>query len=366
MNSLVAEFRRAIGLILWLVIVLGPMRVLAQPSPIPVEVASVVFQTLRDKVSFIATLEPNVATTVGAIVPGRVVRSDVREGDHVVLGTVLMQLDRTAREIALRETRAAVEKARQEWEKLRRGYRSEEVAQRRAEVEEQRALLARAKQDFLRAERLYRDELISLADLQRLQSEYLAVREKQERARAALQLAEAGPRKEEIARARAEFREAKARYDLVAYELDQTTLRAPLTGFLVKKYVEVGTWVNPGDPVADLVDLDPVYATGPVGERKIDFLQGGLPAAVIVDALPGRSFQGTVAHIIPQADPQSRTFPVKIRIPNPDGRLKGGMLARVTVEVGGGRRGFLVPKDALVRRGGGDVVFIVEDGLARQ
>ena len=350
-----------------LLVMLSGFRVLAQPFPIPVEVAPVVSQTVQEEVFFIATLEPNVTTTVGAVVSGRVNRSEVREGDRVLRGkTLLMQLDKTSREIALRVAEASVAKSRENWQRLRRGYRQEEVAQRRAESEEQKAILSRTQQDFKRGERLYRDELISLAELERQQSEYRAAKEKFGRTLAALQMAEAGPRPEEIAEAEAELMEAKARYDLIVYELDRTTLRASLTGFVVRKYVEVGTWVKTGDPIADLVDLNPVYANGPVGERKISLLQKGLTAKVAVDALPGQSFEGTVTHIVPRADPQSRTFPVKVRIPNKDGRLKSGMLARVTVSLGNGRSGLLVPKDAVVRRGADQVVFVVENGVVKQ
>ena len=73
-----------------------------------------------------------------------------------------------------------------------------------------------------------------------------------------------------------------------------------------------------------------------------------------------------VTQIVPRADPQSRTFPVKVRIANESGRLKSGMLARVTVKVGNERSGLLVPKDAVVRRGVDEVVFVVENGVARQ
>ncbi|NIO07455.1 MAG: efflux RND transporter periplasmic adaptor subunit [Deltaproteobacteria bacterium] len=340
---------------------------LTQPFPTPVEVAPVESRILKEEVDFIATLEPNITTTAGAVVSGRVVKAEVREGDRVERGkTLLMQIDRTSRQIALREAKAAVAKNREKWQRLRRGYRQEEVAQRRAESEEQKAILSRTEQDFKRGERLHRDDLISQAELERLQSDYLAAKEKHGRTLAALQMAEAGPRREEIGEAEAELREAQARYDLIEYELDRTTLRAPLTGFLVRKYVEVGTWVKTGDPVADLVDLNPVYASGPVGERKIGLLELGLKATVEVDALPGQSFEGVVTQIVPRADPQSRTFPVKIRIANENGRLKSGMLARVSVQVGKGRPGLLIPKDAVVRRGVDEVVFVVENGVARQ
>lgn len=353
-------------MIVWLVGLDSPP-LFAQPAPIPVEVTAVVTRSVQEEVSFIATLEPDIMTTVGAVVAGRVLRADVREGEEVIGGkTILIQLDPTSREIALREAQAAVEKARQKWEELKRGYRSEEIAQRRAEVEEQKAILGRAKRDFERAERLYRGELISQAEYEREKSEYLAAQEKHKRFLAALRMAERGPRREEILQAEAEFREAKARQEQIAYELDRTTLRAPFTGFLVKKHVEIGTWVNPGDSVAELVDLDPVYATGPVGELKIGVLKTGLTAVVTVDALSGRSFTGKVSHIVPRADPQSHTFPVKVAIPNPDGRLKAGMLARVSVKTQGERKSFLVPKDALVRRGAASVIFIAENGLARE
>ncbi|MFQ5682223.1 MAG: efflux RND transporter periplasmic adaptor subunit [Candidatus Binatia bacterium] len=357
----------ALGLIVTLVGLVGSTPSFAESPLTPVEVAPVVSRNVQEKISFVATIEPNIATTVGAMVDGKVVQATVREGDRVVLGkTVLVQLDRTSREIALNESQAAVDKARQRWEELRRGYRSEEIAQRRAEAEEQKALLTRAEQDFRRAERLYRRELISLAEFEQHQSNYLAAKEKHRRVLAALRMAEEGPRKEEIAQARAELREAEAHHSQIAYELHRTTLRSPLTGFLIKKYVDVGTWVHAGDAIADLIDLDPVFASGPVGERYISLLRIGLSATVRVDAIPGKGFGGTVSHIVPQADPQSRTFPVKVSIPNPHGRLKSGMLARVSVKVGEKRQGYFVPKDAVVRREADEVIFVVVDGLARE
>lgn len=338
----------------------------AQPPPIAVEVATVTSRSVAEEISFVATLEPNIATQVGAVVAGRVIASKPREGDRVIAGkTILVQLDRTSREIQLREMEAAVERARYKWEELKRGFRAEEIAQRQAEVEEQEAVLNRAEKDYLRAKRLYEDKFISLADYERLSSEYLAAREKHKRLLAALELAKTGPRTEEIAQAEAEYQEAKARRDLLLYDLDRTALQAPITGYVVKKYVEPGTWVNPGTPIVDLVDLDPVYATGPVGEQKIELLKKGLRATITVDALPGQTFHGTVSHIVPQADAQSRTFPVKISVPNPHGRLKSGMLARVTVKAAVERRRFLVPKDAVVRQGSDEVIFTVENGTAK-
>ncbi|MFQ5899640.1 MAG: efflux RND transporter periplasmic adaptor subunit [Candidatus Methylomirabilia bacterium] len=333
---------------------------------IPVKVAPIVERPVVDKLRFIATVEPSIHTTVGAEVSGRVTKMPVREGDHVVAGkTVLARLDPTPREIQLREGRAAVAKAREEFDKLRRGYREEEVAQRAAEAAEQKAILDRAEQDYRRAERLHKEEIISLAELQRFQSEYRAVKQKHQRALDALRLARAGPRQEEIAQAQAELSQAEARAERIEDEIRRTTILAPITGFVVKKHVDVGAWVDVGDRVADLIALDPVFITGPVGEREIRKIRAGQKALITLDAYPGRTFRGRVSAVVPGADATSRTFPVKVTVLNPDGLLKAGMFARVGVRTGKERTGLFVPRDAMVRRGGREFIFVVNSNVAR-
>ena len=336
------------------------------PRPVAVKTAPVQSKAIPQEVSFIGTIEPNVATTVASVVAGRVSAADFREGDAVTADkTVLLQVDRGRREIALRERAAAVARAKKQWEKVREGSRSEEVAQRLAGAKEQQAILQHHQRDLERARRLYQGKLISLAEFQKVESGYLAAREKHGSAQAALKLTRSGARDEDIAMAEAEHEEARARMEAVAYEIDKSTLRAPISGFIVTKHVDVGDWVNAGEPVADLVDLAPVFAAGPVGERKIALLRTGLPATVTLDAFPGEAFSGEVAHIVPQADTRSRSFPVKVRLSNAQGRLKAGMLARVTVIVASGEPSVLVPKDAVVRRGPDELVFVVSNGQAK-
>ena len=336
------------------------------PRPVAVKTAPVQSKAIPQEVSFIGTIEPNVATTVASVVAGRVSAAGFREGDAVTAGkTVLLQLDRGRREIALRERAAAVARAKKQWEKVREGSRSEEVAQRLAGAKEQEAILEHHRRDLERARRLYEGKLISLAEFQKVESDYIAAREKYGSARAALKLTRSGARAEDIAMAEAEHDEARARMDAVSYEIEKSTLLAPISGFIVRKHVDVGDWVNAGEPVADLVDLDPVFASGPVGERRIALLRTGLPARVTLDAFPGETFAGEVAHIVPQADTRSRSFPVKVRLSNARGRLKAGMLARVVVIVASGEPSVLVPKDAVVRRGPDEVVFVVSNGQAK-
>lgn len=377
----------------------GPPPALGQRPPvpvIPVVVAPVTERAVGEEVTFIGTVEPDHAVTVQAEVQGRVIRADLREGERVVEGrTILAELDRTSKKLELQEARALAAKAREEWQKLRRGSRPEEIDEARQavaraearlrdllagarsqELEQARSAVAaaevtriQAEREFRRMEQLAAQGLVATQERERAWHEYEVAKSRERSAREQLALLEAGTRQEQIEAARAEVRQAQERLKLIEAgprpeEIAQAEAEYRRATAAVER-VEAGAWVRPGDPVADLIDLDPVYVVGPVNEREIARLRLRGPARVRLDAYPDRAFRGEVAQIIPQADPQSRAFPVKVRIANPDHLIKSGMLARVTLEIGGGRKGVFVSKDAVVQREGGAGVFVVLDGVAR-
>ncbi len=342
----------------------GPPRQLGAqqtgPPPVSVVVGQVIEKPVQGEIQAIGTIEPNLSTTVSAEVSGLVERFDLKEGDRVIKGqTIIAQLKRTDREIALREAGAVVARAKEEWEKLKKGPRPEEINQRRAEVAERKALMERAEKDLARARDLHADGAVSTQELQREEANYLAARSRYEQALEALKEAERGYRQEEVAKAEADYKRAQAVYERIQDELKRTTIRSPITGTIVRKHVEVGQWVDAGGRIADVVDLDKVLIVTPINEKEISRLKVGDQATITVDTYPGRTFTGRIKHIVPQADLQSRAFPVKIEVANPEGRLKGGMMARVSISYGTPRPTLLVPKDAVVRRDNQEVVFTV-------
>jgi RND family efflux transporter MFP subunit len=141
------------------------------------------------------------------------------------------------------------------------------------------------------------------------------------------------------------------------------TIRAPFEGYVVAKLTEVGAWLTRGDPVAEIVALDPIEIDVAVPETYIPHVRLGDSVRVLVEAMPRESFTGQVARIVPQADLRSRSFPVKIRMANPKTEhghlLKAGMMARVTMGVGAPQQALLVPKDALVLGGPSPAVMAV-------
>nr|MCU0982473.1 efflux RND transporter periplasmic adaptor subunit [Pirellulaceae bacterium] len=149
------------------------------------------------------------------------------------------------------------------------------------------------------------------------------------------------------------------------------TVRAPFDGYVTAKHTEDGAWIKQGEPVVELVAVDPVEVSVLVPEEFIASLRPGMPASVQLDAMAAQLMDAEISRIVPQADVRSRSFPVKLVISNPRDAsghaLKAGMLARVTLAVAPPKMALLVPKDALVLGGTTPLVYVVaNDPRTRQ
>lgn len=145
---------------------------------------------------------------------------------------------------------------------------------------------------------------------------------------AARSLSEKGFRPEtQLAATEAQLEAARSRVAEIETDIARTTITAPFAGVLDDRAVELGDYVAIGDPVATVVDLDPVLVVGNVSEREVGELAGGGRAdAVLVNSTP---LQGRVRYVASVADTATRTFRVEIEIPNPDGRVRHGLSAGI-------------------------------------
>ncbi len=155
----------------------------------------------------------------------------------------------------------------------------------------------------------------------------------------------------------------KAQISQIRYDMDRCTIRAPFTGVVVEEHIEPGEWVGIGAPVVRMLSLDDLEIRVDIPERHFAQLVRDAEAAVTLESIPGLEIHGRLASIIPRADPQARTFPVKVALRNPDGRIAVGMLAQVALQVGDPVASVIVPKDAIVPQGPNRMVYVMnEDG----
>ena len=167
--------------------------------------------------------------------------------------------------------------------------------------------------------------------------------------------------------ARANAREAAASLRNLRERLSRTVIRAPFDGVVEDRAVEQGSLVAPGTPVARILDLDPLEVSAGVPERYAADVRPGATVTVSVDALPDAAFEGRVGFVGATVDPQSRTFPVEVTLPNRSRLIKPEMVADVRVERRAIDDALVVPQDAVVRVENGYVVFVVvgTDGETR-
>jgi len=149
-------------------------------------------------------------------------------------------------------------------------------------------------------------------------------------------------------------------------ELDYTEIRAPITGVVSARKIKVGNTISPNDPTFIVTNLDPLLAYVHVPEKEYRKIASGQGAEVVVDALAGQSFVGSISRISPTVDPQTGTFRARVEIPDPTRTLKPGMFARVNIVYERRQDALQLPRTAILDADGQQSVYVVADGKAQQ
>lgn len=336
----------------------------AEQAAVPVVVARVTLAEQAAGQSFVGTVMPARTSDVGSAVDGRLVALPIVDGQRVTEGQPLAELLRGLLEIEREGAVAELERRREVLAELRAGSRPEEIEQARAAVAGFEARLAYARGRLNRLVRLAERGTSTVDELQDAQTELQQIEAQLRGGRAALALAEAGPRKEQVAQAAAAVAVQEAAVERIDDQLAKHTIRAPFDGWVVERFAEKGQWLARGGLVARIAELDEVEVEVRVPEISVAALDLGVDVRLDFDAAPHHTWIGKVARIVPQADVLSRSFPVQIALTNEvvDGEpvLRGGMLARAWLPVGKPASVTVVPKDALVLGGPSPVVFVVE------
>jgi len=334
-------------------------------------------------------------------VSGRVIRIPVDEGESVDKEQIIAELDRSEFQARFRQAEANLEVAAKNLRRaelvleiqqkalpaevvraeanvkalksglneLKTGYRKQDIRQARLSVLAAEATMKEAERDKHRYDQLLRDKIVAeqswdavalryekaLREYERAQEKYALFKEgfrketiesakaKLAEGMAVLKLAQNNLKQikateEEVAGARAQVQAAKAAMDLAETQLRYTRLKAPLTGILTSRNVELGEVVSPGRQVFSLSDLSTVDLKIFVGEMEIGKVKPGQKVQVKVDTFPGKDYWGKVAYISPQGEFTPKiiqthkervklVYLVKVSVPNPDLELKSGMPA---------------------------------------
>jgi len=150
--------------------------------------------------------------------------------------------------------------------------------------------------------------------------------------------------------AEANFAAAEAAMKRALMDLDHTIVKAPFAGVLDKRYVEIGDFVDIGDPIAVVLDQDPYLVTGEVMETEVGKLETGMIGRVRL--ANGENIEGKLNYVASEANDQTRTFPIELEIDNPSGGLTAGISAEIRLSI----------EQVLAHRVSSSVLSLADDG----
>lgn len=271
-------------------------------------------------------------------VQGRIVELPVEEGQSVQAGVLLARLDDADYKQRVRIDEAGVRVRQSNLALTLAGTREQEIKATQQNMLDAQADMQQKKLDYDRAQRLFGEDAVSAQDrdladtaLKRSQAAFQAAQQKYNEA-------VEGSRKEEIAIAEANLREAGANVGMSRVNLDYTVLRAPNSGVITVRQAELGEVVVPGTPVVTLADLDHIWLRAYLAETDLGRIRWGQDTVITTDTYPGKQYHGRVSFIASDAEftPKSvqtykervtLVYRIKIDIDNPNHELKPGMPA---------------------------------------
>jgi membrane fusion protein (multidrug efflux system) len=202
------------------------------------------------------------------------------------------------------------------------------------------------------------------AEIEALKAEAGEIRQTLERAEYLLSRGSGARAPVEDARRR--LQGAQARIDAATRRLEDTIIRAPFDGRIGLRDISVGALVEPGREIAVLDTVSPMSVRFTVPEQQIGRIEPGARIEARTSAFPDERFEGEVQALGSRVDPALRTIEVDARLPNPDGRLRPGMLLTVTLATDVVRDAVVVPPLAVQVRGEQHFVYKVVDGKAQR
>jgi len=268
----------------------------------------------------------------------------VKEGDQVEKGQLLAIQDLARFQYAVESAEAKTEAQQQVVSRLVTGSRPEDIRRADAEVKSAKAAMLYAKKELNRMQNLVKKKLTSKESVDRARSEYVTALEHMHALQEQQELAVIGPRKEDIAEAKALLKANESALKLAKKIWQDGHLYAPANGIIQDRILEPGDMTDSHTPVYTLALVDPVWARVYVPENRLGRLKQGMAAQITTDSYPDKSYNGWVGFISPTAEftpktvetPELRThlvYQVRVFACNPQNELRLGMPVTVNLDL---------------------------------
>jgi membrane fusion protein (multidrug efflux system) len=317
----------------------------ASRAVVSVAPAAAVEQPIARFIRATGTLMAEEQADVAAETAGRVVAAPVERGTPVTQGTALVTVSSTETEAQLKEAQANAAQLEARLGLTPSGSFEVDAV---PEVQNAKAAYELAQSEFNRIKSLLDQKVVSQSEFDQRRTQMDASRQQYEAA------------KNGAAQQYQMLQAARARVALAHKAFTDTVVRAPFTGVVAQRLVSVGDYVTKGMKIAVVVRVNPLRVQLTVPEQFISAVSIGQPVGFVVDAYPGRQFEGRVKYVAPALQADQRALTIEAIVPNPNGDLKPGLFATARIEQQARTPGVVVPLSAVQTRGGSSRVFVVK------
>jgi len=314
---------------------------------------------------------------VASKVNGRVAWIGVDKGDKVKAGQELVRLEDTEYQAQVTQYKGNLANLQGRLEELQNGSRPEEISRDKADVEQAKADLENAQVTLSRTKQLVGEGVLAKQSLDDAQAKYDGAAAHVASLQRTLDLAVLGTRKEQIAQILGQIEQARGALAYAQDQLDNTIIRAPVTGTILDRNVEKGEFITTGfvgdkgakGYIVTMADLNDLQVELDISQNDFPKLGPKQKGTVTTDAYPDRKYQGVIEQVSPEADRAKATVQVKVQVLHPDDYLRPDMNATVAfyndapaTPSDNSKRVVVIPASAV--HGGN--VFVVLDEHARK
>ncbi len=269
-------------------------------------------------------------------ISGPLVEFPVKEGQAIKKNDLLARIDPRDYKTDLAHVGSSLAEVRAKLKSMKAGARPEDVKVLEAEVAAARARFHEAEQNFKRYENLYKRDVVSKADYERYKSARDVANAQLNTASQNLRKGKKGARREDIAAMSSRIRGLEAQRKRAQAALDDTWLKAPFSGVIAKKFVENFQDVDAKKPIVSLQDVSSIELLVDIPEKEMATVDKTDITRITAkfEFLPDKEFTVEVKEYGTEADPQTKTYPVTLTMPAPEGvTLLPGMTATITVRL---------------------------------
>jgi HlyD family secretion protein len=360
------------------------------PPPLAVDVGKAARQDIATFVQLDGQISPLQESILSLPQSGTVVAVYVNEGNRVSAGQVLAKLDDSTLRAQLAANQAAVSQAEAtlQGSSLSVPITAQQVAgnvvgaqqtltQAQNTLTSAQAEYQRAKTQYESDQQLAKQGYVAQRALDTSRSAYVTAQQQLNSARATIAAAQSSLTtakrnvgqtaisQQDVQQKRATLEAAQANVKLLQAQIAQTTLSAPYDGVITQRLLDPGALASPNQPILRISQIDTVWVNANVPDGNLPFVRRGTQVTFSSPSVPGHTFTGAIYDVNATPTAGTLSYRARIREPNPDDRLRGGMLVTLNVRKEYHKDAIVVPRTAVFTTDTGSSVYTIQDGKAK-